>query len=281
MKKRFMDDYMVRMWLCNVFFLLFGVGLLYIGTKLSSQVIQEILNNIASLFIIAGVYNVISEYFLKKKYLELILSKVKLSNKISDCGLTDIILNINEIQYNDFFNAATQKIDIVHVYAKTWTNNNLEAIKNQLIKHTNVELNLLLLAPDSSVIKSLSETYGGTTSKTIESMEYVAHMWLDMFDEVKGACEFKGKLNLFYHHGQPAYSIYRADNKMICVLNKLSKGRTQQLPTLICEKVEDEKNLFNVFEIEINNLMKTSKKVTRENVGSFYDGLRPEKAKAS
>lgn len=271
MKRRFIHDYIVRLWLCNILFLLLGIALLYVSTFDLNVVVQGILDNIASLFIIAGVYNIISEHFLKKKYVEIILEKMNLPHKIVQTGLTDILLNINEINYNDFFGTAKSCIDIVHVYGKTWTNNNLEAIKIKMMKHKNISLNVLLLAPDSSVISSLSETYGGEVSKTIESMHYVASMWLDMFDEINKVCKkYKGGMHLYYHHGQPVYSLYRVDNKIICVLNKLSKGRTQQLPTFLCEKGEEGKDLFDIFYEEIRNLERTSDEVTRANIEMLF-----------
>lgn len=271
MKRRFNDDYLVRLWLCNILFLFLGIALLYISTFDLSEAVKGIISNIASIFIIAGVYNIISEHFLKKKYIEIILKKMNLPFKIAQYGLTDILLNINEIKYNNFFKGAKNYIDVVHVYGKTWTNNNLEAIKLQMMERKNINLNVFLLAPDSSVINSLSETYGGEVSKTIESMRYVAGMWLDMFDEIKEGCKkYKGQMHLYYHHGQPVYSLYRVDNKIICVLNKLSKGRTQKLPTFLCEKGEDGKDLFEIFYNEIRNLESASDEVTRDNIEVFF-----------
>lgn len=271
MRRKLISDYIARLWVCNLLFLSLGVGLLYISTFELSEVAKGIIGNVASIFIVAGVYNIISEYFLKKKYIEIIIEKMNLSHKIARYRLADIILNINEIKYNDFFEDTKSCIDIVHVYGKTWTNNNMEAIKIQMKKRKNISLNVLLLAPDSSVISSLSETYGGKVSKTIESMKYVAYMWLDMFDEIKEDCKkYKGSMHLYYHHGQPAYSLYRSDNKIICVLNKLSKGRTQKLPTFLCEKGEDGEDLFEIFYNEIRNLERDSIEVTRDNIESFF-----------
>lgn len=271
MKKRLISDYIARLWLCNLLFLLLGVVLLYISTFELDEVAKGIISNVASIFIVAGVYNIISEHFLKKKYIEIIIEKMNLPHKIAQYGLADIILNINEIKYNDFFGDAKNCIDIVHVYGETWTNNNLESIKIQMKKHKNISLNILLLAPDSSVISSLSETYGGEVTKTIGSMKYVANMWLNMFDEIKEDCKkHKGNMHLYYHHGQPAYSLYRADNKIICVLNKLSKGRTQKLPSFLCKKSEDGEDLFEIFNNEIRNLVSASNEVTRDNLESFF-----------
>ena len=271
MKRHLINDYIARLWLCNLLFLSLGIGLLYISTFVPSEVAKDIISNVASIFIVAGVYNIISEYFLKKKYIEIIIEKMNLPQKIAQYGLADIILNINDIKYNDFFGDAKSCIDIVHVYGKTRTNNNLEAIKIQMKKHINISLNVLLLAPDSSVISSLCETYGGEVSKTVESMKYVANMWLDMFDEIKEDCKkYKGSMHLYYHHGQPAYSLYRSDNKIICVLNKLSKGRTQKLPAFLCEKGEDGQDLFEIFNNEITKLESNSEEVTRDNIESFF-----------
>jgi hypothetical protein len=57
MKRHLINDYIARLWLCNLLFLSLGIGLLYISTFVPSEVAKDIISNVASIFIVAGVYN--------------------------------------------------------------------------------------------------------------------------------------------------------------------------------------------------------------------------------
>lgn len=81
----------------------------------------------------------------------------------------------------------------------------------------------------------------------------------------------QGAFEIFYHHGQPVYSLYQSDDEIICVLNKLANGGTQKLPSFKCRLNPSTEGLFDIFKNEIDNLQKYGKKVDISKISIVFN----------
>lgn len=91
MKKWFENDYIIRLWLSSILFAIMGGALFVIANKIKSNALLNFFNSVGAVLIVSGVYNVIYEYILKTKLINLIVEKVKLKSSIDKVGINDII----------------------------------------------------------------------------------------------------------------------------------------------------------------------------------------------
>ena len=68
----------------------------------------------------------------------MVIQKVSLDKEIDDTGLIKIDSVLTNIGYREHFEKATSNIDIVHNYARTWTTNNFDFIRNTVMNKSRV-----------------------------------------------------------------------------------------------------------------------------------------------
>lgn len=233
---------------------------------------NPLVSNIGSVLLVSGIYTIIDNMYLKKSLIELVIQKVSLDKEIDDTGLIRIDSVLTNIGYKEHFEQATSNIDIIHNYARTWTTNNFDFIKNTIM-NKGCHLRVVLLNPESPFVPALEKHYGYAEGHLIELINEVTEKWKSLYYEVeekRKACLKKknssyknkqcGSVELYYFNGQPTNSLYRIDNKIIVVNAKNSKEKSIYLPYTVFQN-NGEKGLYHVYLQEIETIIKEAIKV--------------------
>ena len=143
--------------------------------------------------------------------------------KVWNTGLIKIDSVLTNIDYKGQFENATSNIDIVHNYARTWTTNNFDFIKNTVM-NKECHLRVVLLNPESPFVPALEKHYGYAEGHLVDLINEVTATWRSLYydvEEKRKACLKKksstyknkhcGSVELYYFNGQPTNSLYRID----------------------------------------------------------------------
>ncbi|WP_277586572.1 hypothetical protein [Psychrobacillus antarcticus] len=245
--------------------ILIVLGLLLIVLNemyVTSDLWGEILNNLAAILFIAGVFEIMNELYMKEKLVDLILHKLKLKETIDKTGITEVFSDINDIDYRFYIKNSVRYIDIYHVYGRTWTNSHIETIKDKLI-HSNCKVRVVLLSQNSSFIHPLAERYEIPDEELIRNIKNMEETWRRLFREKKVVKKRKtqSSLKLYYSDSFPTYSLYRFDDSIINVQSKPSKGRTISLPTIVCTDTNKGNDLYDMYLKEIEDIIQQAQEV--------------------
>ena len=233
---------------------------------------NQLVSNIGSVLLVSGIYTIIDNMYLKKSLLELVIQKVSLDKEIDDTGLIKIDSVLTNIGYRELFEKAASNIDIIHNYARTWTTNNFDFIRNTVM-NKECRLRVVLLNPESPFVPALEKHYGYAEGHLAELINEVTEKWKSLYcdvEEKRKVCSKKksstyknkhyGSVELYYFNGQPTNSLYRIDNRIVVVNAKNSKEKSVFLPYTIFLN-NGEKGLYNVYLKEIETIIKEAEKV--------------------
>lgn len=233
---------------------------------------NQLVSNVGSVLLVSGIYTIIDNMYLKKSLIELVIQKVSLDKEIDDTGLIKIDSVLTNIGYREHFEKATSNIDIVHNYARTWTTNNFDFIRNTVM-NKECHLRVVLLNPESPFVPALEKHYGYAEGHLTELINEVTEKWKSLYcdvEEKRKVCSKKksstyknkhyGSVELYYFNGQPTNSLYRIDDKIIVVNSKNSKEKSVYLPYTIFQN-NGEKGLYHVYLEEIETIIKEAEKV--------------------
>lgn len=70
---------------------------------------------------------------------------------------------------------------------------------------------------------------------------------------------------MYYHNGQPTNSMYKIDERIIVVQTKTTVEKTTRLPAMIFKSTNKNNCFFNIYDKEINQLIKESKLIDLSN----------------
>jgi hypothetical protein len=238
---------------------------------------NSLVRNIGSVLLVSGIYTIIDNMYLKKSLIDLVIQKVSLDKEIDDTGLIKIDSTLTNIGYKEQFENAKSNIDIVHNYARTWTTNNFDFIR-QTVMNTECRLRVVLLNPESPFVPALEKHYGYSEGHLVELINESSEKWKSLYNDVeekRNKCSKKnfskyknmkcGTVELYYFNGQPTNSIYRIDDKIIVVNCKSSKEKSIFLPYTIFQN-NGEKGLYNMYLKEVETIIKEAKKVEFEEI---------------
>ena len=233
---------------------------------------NQLVSNVGSVLLVSGIYTIIDNMYLKKSLIELVIQKVSLDKEIDDTGLIKIDSVLTNIGYREHFEKATLNIDIVHNYARTWTTNNFDFIRNTIM-NKECNLRVVLLNTESPFVPALEKHYGYAEGHLAELINEVTEKWKSLYcdvEEKRKACSKKksstyknkhyGSVELYYFNGQPTNSLYRIDDKIIVVNAKNSKEKSVYLPYTIFQN-NGEKGLYRVYMEEIETIIEEAEKV--------------------
>ena len=251
MKKWFENDYIIRLWLSSILFAIMGGALFVIANKIKSVALLNFFNSVGAVLIVSGVYNVIYEYILKTKLINLIVEKVKLKSSIDKVGINDIMLRSDDVPYRELIRETKSAMTIVHAYGATWTRNYIEIIKQQCLQR-NIDITVILLSINSKFCDSIEVHYGKEKGSMANSIQRVTEYWKELGKEVSA----KSVLKVYYFDGNPVHSLYKFDNRIVVVSNKISNKLSLNLPCIICnQKKEVKEGLYYIYEEEIGELI--------------------------
>ncbi|WP_312368660.1 hypothetical protein [Lachnoclostridium sp.] len=239
---------------------------------------NDYVQSIGSILLISGIYSIIESYYLKKSMIDVVIEKVKLDNSINETGLLEVGANLGDIHYQDYFKSANANIDILHVYARTWTNTNYDFIK-EVVVHKKCKLRVVLLNPDSPFIPALEKHYEYSVGDLAKYINEVTQQWKSLAKIVEEKHKFYtdkayrrahrisyktkeyGSVELYYHNGQPANSLYRIDDNLITVSTKTSKDRSVHIPYMIYKKNNNATSMYDMYLSEMDKVIEEAKKV--------------------
>lgn len=242
--------------------LLVIIGLVIIIFKemyVTNSLWGEILNNVAVALFIGGIFELMNEFYLKDKLVEVILEKLKLKENIDKTGITDVFSDTNDIDYRFYIKNSNKNIDIYHVYGRSWTNSNLDSIRDKLLR-SNCNIRVILLSPNSKFIEGLAERYEITGIELKANIKEMEKTWRKLFEE-KNAIKKRrtqSSLKFFYSDSFPVYSLYKFDDNVVSVQSKPSKGRTTSLPIIVCKDTNKGHDLHDMYIKEIEDIISQS-----------------------
>lgn len=253
MKKWLDNDYIIRLWLSSILFVIMGGVSFVVASKIESVVLLNFFNSVGAVLIVSGVYNVIYEYILKSKLINLIVEKVRLKNSIDEVGIDEIMLRSDNVPYRELIEETTSTMTIVHAYGATWTRNYIEIIKQQCLQRK-LDITVVLLSTSSKFCDSIEAHYGKEKGSMVGSIGRVTEYWKNLGKEVNE----KSVVKVYYFDGNPVHSLYKFDNKIVVVSNKISNRLSLNLPCIICNQKKDVKEgLYYIYEEEIKELIST------------------------
>lgn len=264
MNKKIKENYQLRLLLSVATLIVLGIACLYLSGYINEgSRWKDIVNNLGTAFFFTGVFGIVQEYILKDKLVEVILSKINLKEDVDRTGIERIYYGISDIDYGYYFKRAQNNIDIVHVYGRTWTSTYIDEIEERLAS-SKCKIRVVLLDPDSLFIPALAEHYGITADELKQRIEDVTKMWKEAYKKKAGYKRKKSSIELYYHKGFPAHSLYRIDERIFFVQTKINKRKSKQLPSFSCIRTKEEKSLYNDYLAEIDMLVSESQKVNWE-----------------
>lgn len=242
-----------------------GIGVLFLYvSEIPSEKSKwkDVLENIGIAFFFTGIFGLVQEFILKNTLVELIISKLKLKEDIERTGVESVYPDLTELNYRPLLSKATKHLDIYHVYGQTWTNTYIDTIEDRLL-YSNCKIRVILVSPDSKFISGLAETYNGKTEDELKKLIIsAAKVWKDLYlkkVQHKGK-KTQSKIELYYHSGLPANSLYRIDDKIVYVQSKMTKGKSKRLSAYVCRDTK-KTDLFDNYLFEIEALVNESEKV--------------------
>lgn len=148
-----------------------------------SECIEEgswkiIVNQVSLAIYISGILGIINEYILKETLVELILDKLRIKSEVDISGLDEILPGITEINYKGYFKKAKKNIYIVHIYGRTWTNNNIDEIMDRIMSsNSKVKVRVVLVDPDSPFVPGLEKHFDYKEGELKKLIAEVGHIW--------------------------------------------------------------------------------------------------------
>lgn len=235
---------------------LVGGNYLISSTEPALSNIGSVLSNIGAVLLVSEIYTIIDNMMLKESLIDMVVQKVNLKKDVDDTGLIKIGSNLADIPYSELLGNASANIDIIHNYARTWTTNNLDFIKNSVL-NKKCKLRVALLNPDSPFVGALEKHYGYSEGRLLKLIEEAADTWKKLYREIEERRKQNkqvGILELYYFNGQPTDSLYRIDDKIIVVTTKNSESKSVYLPFIIYQK-NGENGLYSIYLKEINAII--------------------------
>lgn len=247
MKKNINRDY----WLAILALVVLGFLLIFVSQFIKAALFKSVINEAASAILIAGIFSVINEKFLKESLIDLVLSKVNLKTHIDSKGIKEIHTDISNINYKQMINDSKHSIDIIHIYGRTWTNTFYDELKDKL-KNSKCKIRFILLNPESKYVEALAEYYEITKDEMIkritESLKQLKKLQANK----------QSQLEIYLHNGNPSSCIYKFDNTLVSIQNKMSKEKCKTLPIIICRKTDSETDYYNTITRDIEDLISES-----------------------
>lgn len=229
-----------------------GLILLIISILMKEGFWKSILGELSSIVVVSVTVGMISNYILESNTIEWVLKKINLKKSIEYMGVEEIVDNVNDIRYKDYFLEAKKNIDIVHVYAKTWTATNMDYIKDRL-KKTQCHVRVVLLDPESPCIDAYCHLFNQDRDTLISNIEYVENLWKTAKKEL--GKNMKGDLRIYKCKDYQSSCLYRMDNRIVNIQHAFNGTRSTTAPILICENRGEFKGLYSHFEKSIEVLV--------------------------
>lgn len=233
--------------------------LIIMAQNIKSEFWKSITNNIGTTLFISGGFGLLDQFILKEKLVELILEKLKIKEEIDKTGIESIFYDINQIDYSYYIKKSTSNIDILHIYGMSWTNKYIDVFKDKVL-NSNCKIRVILLSPDSAIAPGLAEHFNYSNDDLKKKITEVTKVWKEILLEKNKQKKKKtqSEITVYYHNGNPSYSIYRMDDRIIHVPGKLTKGRSTKLPSMVLKNTNQTEDLYSLYLDQVEKLISES-----------------------
>jgi hypothetical protein len=231
--------------------LFFGSLLLYISyldILKDYSIWQNIIRDVSAFLIVTFTITLFWELWIRRAFLNEILSKIQLSAEIKLAGLTGITDTFQKgIDWESLFCKA-KKIDIFLAYGRTWRNTHIENLK-KLASDKEVRMRIIFPDPENEEnVSELSRRFNYTPKKVKDLIEE----GVKDFQEIRKISLDNGaRVSIWYLSATPQFSFYRFDNTIIFALYSHSRERVP-VPTF---KVEEGGHLYNFIRKEFDSMI--------------------------
>ncbi|MDM8129344.1 hypothetical protein QUV80_12855, partial [Paraclostridium benzoelyticum] len=234
-KEKFRDKNIIVV----LFLAIVGLVALFLSECMNVGFWKNIVNQVSLAILISGILGIINEYILKETLVELILDKLRIKSEVDTTGLEEILAGITEINYKNYFKKAKKHVDIVHIYGRTWTNNNIDEIMDRIMA-SNCKVRVVLVDPESPFVHGLENHFDYKEGEIKRHIEEVTSIWKEKYKKIektqssgKRKPKNLGKIELYYQKGQPTNAMYGVDDRIIVIQTKTTKEKTTRLPAMI------------------------------------------------
>ena len=230
------ENLTLRYYLGVASFIISGLILLIWSQYISNDFLKNIVDDIAGALFISGAFGLVNELILKDKMIALILEKLKIKEEIDKTGILSFYKSPEVIDYKYYLSPAKKSIDIFHIYGRTWTHNNYNVLQNK-VKNSNCKIRVILVNPDSKFINGLADTFNCSPRELKGRILEVEKIWRALYKEKERQKKRRSQssLELYYTDCFPAHSLYRFDDNLIHIQSKPTKGRSNELTTIVCK----------------------------------------------
>ena len=257
MKKDIIENYLFRIIISAILFLIIGIIFILSSTQCENEVVKALYSTLGAAFVISGVYSVLYEAIIRKGMIATVVEKVNLKRSIDETGLKEIYLRIDDIPYRSMIESSKSKIIIMHSYGKNWTINNIGYIKDICTKKK-IVVKVMLLNPESSFCDSLNSHYNNTREAMKARIQEMTDKWLQLKKDLSTG----SSVEVYYFDGNPTHSIYVFDNEMVIIPSTVTNDFTYEIPNIRCQKDDrNNRSLYTAYASELENLEKTAKRI--------------------
>lgn len=188
--------------------------------------LSALLDEFGALALAAIAFGWFWEWRGKRKFLQDVLDKVRLSADVLRAGITAVgDFYLEQVDWEGLF-ASASKIDIAVAYGRTWRNNHLTRLE-AFVRRPRTRLRVVLPDPhDEQVLAELSRRFVLTPAEVAASIEEAAHAYLAL----RANAGPDSVVEVYFRDGTPTYAYYAFDDRRVVTLynNRRERG---QVPT--------------------------------------------------
>lgn len=183
----------------------------FIGDWSKFEILQLLIREIASVLLVSCIVSLIWDLWLRRSFLDEVLSRVNLRRDLLDTGIFRInpsFIRIDKDTWDEYFNSVNE-IDIFICYGRSWLRNQRENF-NKLTQNQDLKIRVIFPNPENvDTMKALSTRF----DYNVEKMQSLINESIKSFKNYKDNKNLS--INLWLLDDPPLYSMYRFDNVII------------------------------------------------------------------
>jgi len=232
-KKAIKERNSLKIYFCGAGLAILGTILLVVSYKCNwlkgHENFQAIIMDMGGLLFVSATITLVWDFFLKRAFLDEILSKANISKELSFAGIIKISDSFHnkDIDWSSYFKHV-KKLDIFFAYGRTWRNNHNEELQ-RLALSNDVRIRVVLPNPDDEItISELSRKFDYTKDQLKELINETKNYFIELSKK-------QAKISIWLLPLSPYFSFYRFDYVGILALYTHRKDRAS-VPTFVCDE---------------------------------------------
>jgi hypothetical protein len=205
-----------------------GIGLMWLSNVSwfnSHKALQATVNQVGGLAITIGGLAILWDLRAKRAFMNEVLEKAKLAADVSAAGIDRVTMNWTDVPWDDLFKNS-KRVAVFIAYGSSWRKLHWSKIE-EFAKDKGNSLRLFLPDPfDEPTMRVLAQRYASTPQKIQENVLETAQEFANLKPS------FAADIRIYYRAGDPTYTCYHFDDKVLVTLyaNRRKRG---DVPTLL------------------------------------------------